>query len=203
MSVYRPKGTDRYVYDFWIANKRYCGPCDTIERTAAKRVERAKKAAIEAGLKPDAASEMTIDAAAQLWYEEAGQHLKAAVHYARSLDVLIECVDARTRLKDIDGPFLTGAISKRRLVLSEFRSKKGVITRPPKNSTINRQILDITRRILHRAATNWGAKSLQTINWARRASERFQTPNMRSWRRRRDARTGLISAHSSAPTGCG
>ena len=165
MSVYRPKGSSEYVYDFWRNKERFTGSCETDNHAAAKRLERKKIAEVEAGQRPDAVSEMTIDVAADKWFEEYGKRLDAAKDYERSLDLVVDCVGARTRLREINGAKVAAAMAARRLIPAEFRSKKGVRTRPVKNSTVNRQILDMLRRIMRRARTSWGATNLPEINW--------------------------------------
>lgn len=165
MSVYRPKGTDRYVYDFVRKGRRYLGPCETTSLTQARIVERAKVAEVEAGYGPDDVSDLTIDAAAARWYDEFGQHLKSAANLARSLDLVVIAFGSRTTLRQIDGPKVAAAILARRAIPSEFRSKAGVKLRPPKASTVNRQVVDLTRRILRAARYSWGAKNLHDIAW--------------------------------------
>ena len=95
MSVYRPKGTDRYVYDFQRRGKRYLGPCETVSLSEARRVERAKIAEVEAGFGPDDTSDLTIDAAAARWFDEVGKTLKSAADLERSLDLVVMCFGAR------------------------------------------------------------------------------------------------------------
>lgn len=166
MSVYQPKGTDRYVYDFVRKGRRYLGPCDTTSLTEARRVERAKVAEVEAGFGPDDASDLTLDAAAARWFDEFGQYLKRPKNWERSLDMLVLCAGARTRLRDIDSARISAAIVARRAIPAEFRSAAGVVTRPVKPATINRQIIEMSRVILRRAKYSWGAKHLHDIDWS-------------------------------------
>jgi len=165
MSVYRPKGTLRYVYEFQRKNKRYYGPCETDNLAAAKRLERKKIAEVEAGAGPDEASDMTIDVAAARWFDEHGQTLKAARHYERALDLVVQCFGARTLLREIDGPKVKEAMRQRKLIPAEYRSKSGIKTKAVGNATVNRQVVDIARRILRFAEISWGAKNLQRIDW--------------------------------------
>lgn len=161
MSVYQPRGTDRYVYEFQIRNQKYRGPCNTTDRTEAKRVERKARAAIEAGQRPDAASEMTLDTACALWYDEVGQHQPSAKNWDRSLDLVVLCVGGRIKLKEITTATVAEAVRQRRLI--PVKGAKGL--RSVKASTVNRQVVDLLKRILRRARVVWGAKSLQDIDW--------------------------------------
>ena len=108
---------------------------------------------------------MTINAAAARWFDEHGQTLKVPDDYERSLDYVVACLGANTRLRDIDAPAIKEAMRKRRLMHTEFRSKEKVTMRPPSNATVNRQILDMIRRILRFSQTAWGAKNLRVIDW--------------------------------------
>lgn len=165
MSVYQPKGTDRYVYDFQRRGKRYLGPCETVSLSEARRVERAKIAEVEAGFGPDDTSDLTIDAAAARWFDEVGKTLKSAPDLERSLDLVVMCFGARTRLREIDSARVSAAMLARRAIPAEYRSRAGVRTKAVKATTVNRQVLDITRRILRRARVGWGAKNLHEIEW--------------------------------------
>lgn len=165
MSVYQPKGTDRYVFDFVRKGRRYLGPCETTNRTAARSVERAKIAEVEAGYGPDDTSDLTIDRAAARWFDEFGQNLKSAANLKRSLDLVVLSFGHSTKLREIDGAKVAAAILARRAIPSEFHSKAGVKTRPAKSSTVNRQVVDIARRILRAARYSWGAKHLHDIDW--------------------------------------
>lgn len=165
MSVQRGKGTRFYYYDFQYRKRRYTGPTGQTSKAAAERVERAERARIEAGVGPDEASDMTINAACLRWYDEHGKGLKAADDYEKALDYVVMCLGAGTLLKEIDGPSVKEAMRKRRLILTEFRSKEKVTTRQPSNATVNRQILDMVRRIHRFAQTAWGAKHMQAVDW--------------------------------------
>lgn len=166
MSVYRPKGTDRYVFDFVRKGRRYLGPCETTSLTQARVVERAKIAEVEAGYGPDDTSDLTIDAAAARWYDEVGKSLKSATDLERSLDLVVMCFGARTKLREIDSARVSAAILARRAMPAEYRSKSGVSTKAVKAATVNRQVVDVARRILRRAALHWGARNLQAVDWS-------------------------------------
>lgn len=170
MSVYKPAGSSLHVYDFQLKGRRYYGPTGEAEESAARDVERAKKAEARAGLRPDAASEMTVDAASARWFDEVGQYQKSAKNWERSLDLLIICFGSGTKLKDIDGAAVVEAVRIRRTIPAEFRSKDAdgnvvVTKRPVKASTVNRQIVELMRRILRRARIVWKARSLEEIDW--------------------------------------
>jgi len=166
MSVYRPRGTDRYVYEFQIARVKYRGPCNTTNLAEAKRVERKARTNAEAGIKPDAVSEMTVSTACDRWFEEVGQTQPSAKNWLRSLKLVELCVGGDLRLKEITTATVSEAVRRRRLMLAEYRSKDGVKTRAVKASTVNRQVVDVLKRIMRRAEIVWGAKSLQRIDWS-------------------------------------
>ena len=165
MSVYVGRNTKLYFYDFQYRGKRYTGPTGETSKSAALRVERAERAKVEAGLGPDEASDLTVNMACARWFDEHGQTLKVPDDYERALDYVVSCLGGGTKLRDIDAQAVKEAMRKRRLMHTEFRSREGVTTRPPTNATVNRQVLDMIRRIHRFAQTGWGAKHLQAIDW--------------------------------------
>ncbi|MCE5190173.1 MAG: tyrosine-type recombinase/integrase, partial [Actinomycetia bacterium] len=165
MSVYLGRNTKLYFYDFQFRGRRYTGPTGQTSKSAAERVERAERAKVEAGLGPDEASDMTVNVACARWFDEHGSTLKVPDDYERALDYVVSCIGGTTKLRDIDAPAVKEAMRKRRLMHTEFRSRDKVTTRAPTNATVNRQVLDMIRRIHRFAQTAWGAKHLQAIDW--------------------------------------
>lgn len=179
MSVYKHAKSSLWHYDFQYKGQRFYGSTGQSEESRARDVERQKKAEARAGLRPDAASEMTVDAACARWFDEVGQHQKSAENWKRSLDLLVICYGGQTRLKEIDAAAVTEAISKRRAIPVEFRSKDGkrVTKRDAKASTVNRQVVELMRRILRRARIVWKARTLEEIDWT---EVRLTEPGARS-----------------------
>lgn len=159
MSTFKRKGRDHWEYDFQRKGVRYTGKLEGAQnKTEADRLERAYIAQIEAGARPDAASEMSLEAACNRFYEEVGQHRKSWKDVQRSLELLCYCIPPKTKLKQIDGAVMIEAVKNRRLI----PARNGSV---PKNGTINRQIIEFAKGILIRAETVWGARSLQNIEW--------------------------------------
>jgi hypothetical protein len=82
MSLYRPKRSPYWHYDFWLKGHRFLGSAETANRRKAEalealrkeqaRVEVAALAQAEAQLKGRAP--LTLDVAAGQWWIEVGQH---------------------------------------------------------------------------------------------------------------------------------
>lgn len=163
ITVYKPKGSRLYVYQFQYKGQRYNGPTGQAEKRAAQEVERTQRRAIETGCQPTAPNRLTLDEACARWFEERGKYAAKPQDVARALDLLLICYGAATLLSTLDAAAVSQAINTRRLILTPATPKRP--GRPPGNATINRQIIDYTRAIHRRAQTHWGGVGFKAINW--------------------------------------
>jgi hypothetical protein len=166
MSVYRHKKSGRWVYDFVIAGARYVGPrkgeiASNEELTKAKceKLERARRANVEAGKAARDAGDWLLIDAAERWFSERGGLGESASDVRRRVDVMVACIGPRTRLRSIDGAKVSDAIQRRRGMLTRAK-------RPPSNATVNRDIIAPLRATLRRARRVWGATGMPEIDWA-------------------------------------
>lgn len=156
MSVYK-KGRF-WHYDFQYKGRRYHGSTGQESKRAAETVERKRRLEAATGSYSDA-GEMTIQEAANRYWEEKAQFGRAAKHTKRQLQVMMTCVGPNLRLKEIDAPDVMSAITKRR-GLDLGRGK-------PSPTTVNRDMIDCTLRpLLNRARKVWKAKQLPEIDWS-------------------------------------
>jgi hypothetical protein len=158
MSVYKPRGSRIWHFDFQIRGKRFYGSTGQDTRRAAETVERKRRLEAETGANRDA-SGLTIEAAANRYWIEVGETRRASNDVKRRLQVMMTCVGPAMALADIDGPAIENAIAKRR----GLDLGKGL----PSPSTVNRDIIDTTLRpILNRARKAWKIQGLPEIDWA-------------------------------------
>lgn len=165
MSVYRHQKTGRWVYDFIVDGDRFSGPrksdvprSQIISKSECAKLERARRAEVEAGATSRDAGEWLLIDAAERWYAERGSLGASAEDVRRRVDVMVACVGPKLRLRQVTGAKVSDAISKRRGMLT--RSK-----RPPSNATVNRDIIAPLRSTLRRARRVWGAKNMPEIAW--------------------------------------
>lgn len=157
MSVYRPKNSPYYHYDFQFKGRRVHGSTGVTARGRAEKIERDIRTQLAEG-KLDDAAQMTINVAAARFWEEHGKDLDSAPDLDRRIATAVSLIGKDRRLVDIDTAMVNRAIQKRKTMLVNG-------TRPPSNATVNRDIIDTLRPILRRARKRWGAKGLPEIDW--------------------------------------
>lgn len=165
MSVYKPKNSPHFHYDFVAKGRRFYGSTYVSAKRAAEGVERAKRIEAAEGRLDDAA-QLTLDDAAGRWWAEHGRHKASAKDIERRLDVAIKLIGPRVRLCEITTQRVSAAIERRRGQAFTRSAKKGAKAYLPSNSTVNRDLIDTTLRpILRRAVRLWGARGLPAIDW--------------------------------------
>lgn len=149
MSVYKPKASPYWHYDFVIAGTRFHGSAGTTSRRAAEAVEarlRTEAARSAAKRKPD----LTLDHAAARYWDEVARHQASAKTTEYQLANLCRGLGTTTLLGDIASPALVAYVSKRRADVSD--------------SSVNREI-ELLRRILRRADRAWRVDVGEPIDW--------------------------------------
>lgn len=177
MSVYKPKNSRIWQFDFVIGGKRYHGSTGVLNKRAAEEVERKKRQEAATG-QLGSIAKMTLDAASGRYWEEKGQNRGDAVDVERRIDVLLQLIGKNTQLGDINQATVAAAIERRR----GMAFKKGKDRKDPKtgktipakeyaltDSTVNRDVIETLRPILKRAKTHWTPKGSQhglpEIDW--------------------------------------
>lgn len=163
MSVYRPRKSPYWAYDFQIKGRRFHGSTGVETRRAAEAVERRLRQAAALGHLDDTA-QMTLDLAAGRWWSEHGSALKDADRLFARVGRMVEAVGPKTKIVDITTDVVAVAIQRRRgqaFVKSAADDARQYL---PKAGTVNRDMIDSLRPILNRARKVWGA-TLPEINW--------------------------------------
>lgn len=170
MSVYLPKTSRFWAYDFRYKGVRYTGSTGVETKRKAEAVERHIREQAAQGLLDDAAR-MTLDEAAGRWWDEKGRTLKGGARLEARMLRMIAVVGPAQPIGEITTAWLTKAIEKRRGQTRTHSKEKGAKEYLPSNSTVNRDMIDTLRPILNRARRAWEAK-LPEIDWeALRLSE--------------------------------
>jgi len=155
MSVYKPKSSPYFQYDFQRAGVRFHGSTGCTTRREAEAFERIeKKKAAEAKTEATRPQQPSITVAWLRFWEEKGQYdAKSDTTFAR-MEVLQDGLSQELRdrsrpaaITEIDADAIASYIAKRRGV--KGRNKKLL-----SNATINRE-LQILRRIMRRAQRVW------------------------------------------------
>ncbi len=170
MSVYLPKTSRYWQYDFQLKGRRFHGSTGVETKRAAEQVERNIRRQAALGELDDAAR-MTLDTAAARWWDERGSSLKGGDRLESRMARMIQLVGPNTAIGEITTKAISRAIEKRRGQTRTHAKGDDAREYLPSNATVNRDMIDTLRPILNRARKAWGAV-LPVIDWqALRMSE--------------------------------
>jgi integrase len=118
--LYKRKTSPFFWYEFEIDNRRFSRSTRTATRNEAERIEREARSraiaelALEraGGPKPDAP--LTINLAAQKYWEQHGSHLVRPDQVEKALAWLVETLGPDTPIRDISNPEVADLVAKRR-----------------------------------------------------------------------------------------
>lgn len=170
MSLYRPKRSPFWHYDFRIDSYRFSGSTKLRDADDAARFETARKAdaqIIVDGIRAAGAEPLTLKVACDRWYSEHGAGLADGKNRS-VLERLVEIIGARTYLHDISDDTVSRMVAERaKDVRRDSTDDKGrQLYRPITPSTVNRTI-DALRRVMRRARDNWNAVIIREPVWKR------------------------------------
>src|SRR5262245_2516244 len=103
MSVYKPKNSPYFHFDFQLRGVRFCGSTGTGDRRQAEAIERAERDTAKVLSKRDRDLPRTYGEAAARFWNEVGQHNATADDTRRNLLWLGDAIGDDTLLSDIDG----------------------------------------------------------------------------------------------------
>lgn len=156
MSVYKRPGSPYFHFDFVRKGRRFHGSTGVETRRAAESVERSLKEKAARG-ELDVEGDMTLNQAAERWWQEKGKGLKSADDVDYRLAQAVKLIGQNVMLTEITTAKLARAIEKRRSIL--------IAKRPPSNATVNHAIVRTIRPILRRAQKTWEVPGLKVIDW--------------------------------------
>lgn len=175
MSVYRPKNSKIFLYDFRRGAVRFHGSTGQTEEREAKRVERAEIAKAEkqaAQSRKTRRAPMTMNIAAGRYWVEVGQHTKSAAETLNNLDRLVAWVGKDTPIAEVDDEQVARLVARRRgdRRRNLAREKgRGARKRPPLGlvsaGQVNRSVTQLLRRVLTRARKVWKQVLPDEPNW--------------------------------------
>lgn len=171
MSVYRPKGHPFYHFDFQIGGHRFSGTTATGDRREAEQVEKLRKEAAGPIVKARRTAKegpLTIDLAADRYWQEAGQHKSNAKDLERDLARIVEYFGTHRLLTDITDDDVAKLVAWRRGHRVARHRKRKIKAQDPliTPSTVNRSTTEVLQRVFTRARDVW----------------RIQLPNAPLWR---------------------
>jgi integrase len=165
MSIYRPKGSPFYHFDFQRGGRRFHGSTKRTNRREAEAVERTERerAKQQAALSVASAAVLTMDIASGRYWSEVGQHHAGARNAWRDLERLVSYFGPQRLLSDIGDDDIAKLIAWRRghRVVRDKRSKP---TDCPliSNATVNRSTTEVLKKL---SKATWGIRFEREPNW--------------------------------------
>jgi len=168
MSVYKPKNSPFYHYDFEWRGHRFFGSTKQTNRREAEAIERAERerAKQRSAQSKAASTSLQLDDVAGRYWTEKGQHHAGADNTWRDVARLVDYFGATKLLTEINDDGVARLVAWRR-GHRVIRSKKSKPTDCPliSNATVNRSTIEPLKKLFTRAKTAWGVKFDHEPNW--------------------------------------
>jgi integrase len=145
MSIWKPKNSPFYRYDFWLGGHRFHGATECTTRKEAKAVEaveRDKAKALVMAMKRSRASLLIDDVAARLWNDSA-QHDADSDATSTNIARIVNYFGKAKPLTDIDHNEAKKMVAWRRGHHIKDRKKAPLIS----NATVNRSATKVLQRL--------------------------------------------------------
>jgi integrase len=171
MSVYKPKNSPYYHFDFQLKGNRFHGSTGIASKREAEGIERLEKARAKKRLEAvgKAAMSLRIDDVADRYWLEVGQHHVGADTTERDLARLVGYFGPDKLLTDVKDDDVTKLVawrrSHRRKVHRKKPASKGAAS-PPLISpaTVNRSTTEVLKKLFTRAKA-WGTRFEDEPDW--------------------------------------
>lgn len=167
MSIYRPKGSPFYHFDFQWRGVRFHGSTKRTNRREAEVVEQAERdrAKQEATASRAASTSLKVDDVAGRYWKEIGQHHAGSANTWRDVERLVEYFGSTKLLSEITDDDVAHLVAWRR-GHRVIRANKRKATRDPliSNATVNRSTTEVLKKLFTRAKA-WGVRFDREPNW--------------------------------------
>jgi len=169
MSVYRPKGSPFYHFDFWWRGARFHGSTKRTSRREAEVVERAERerAKQHVAAARHSSSSLKLDDVAGRYWAEVGQHHAGSTNTWRDLERLIDYFGPTKLLTEIADDEVARLVAWRRghRVIRTKKNRMDVADAPfISNATVNRSTTEVLKKLFTRAKA-WGVRFEREPNW--------------------------------------
>ncbi len=186
MSLYRPKNSPYFHYDFQIRGRRFHGSTEAGTRKAAALVEKAAKdkaRQIIAETERTLTGPLTIETAGGRYWNEVGQHHVGAGTTWANIQRLVAYFGKDTLLADIDDNAVAKMVAWRRGHHAKDDPKRPLLA----PATVNRSTTEILKKLFNRAKSSWNATFDREPKWKNHAL-REPTERVRELRQDEGAR---------------
>lgn len=162
MSVYKPKGSPYFHFDFQLRGRRYHGTTGLENRRDAEKFERQERKRIALAIASTKRPAMTLNAATTRFYQEVSAFQKSEGSQIYRLEYLCDRIGKDTYLADINDNEVADYIRRRR---ADKRIEGG---HPGKklisNASVNREI-QLLRLVMRRAEKIWKVDVGEVPDW--------------------------------------
>lgn len=160
MSVYKPKNSPYYQYDFQINGNRFHGSTGKKNERDARLVEKEKKTKAKVAVKAAEAASgglLTMDAAAARYWKEVGEYHANADTTWTDLSRLVDYFTPTKLLSDINDRDVAALIQWRRSqrLRGKTRDSKGDLVPFISPATVNRSATLVLKKLFTRAKRTW------------------------------------------------
>jgi integrase len=167
MSVYKPKGSPFYQYDFQFRGNRFHGTTRKTSRREAEAVERHEREQIkqQATAKISTSTcRLQLDQVASRFWQEVGQHHSGSDDTWRDISRIVEYFGATRLLTEITNNDVARFVAWRR-GHRVVRKDKSKVVPFICNATVNRSTTEVLKKLFTRAKKGWGISFKQEPNW--------------------------------------
>lgn len=166
MTVYRPKNSPNYHFDFQFKGVRYHGSTGCASKTDARKVERDKRTEVALGVKEKPS--ISLDEGFGMFWQDKARLERAAGSVEGQLASLSRLLGTATLLHDLDDLHVTSMIARRRgeFVRTGWKGKSKRPRAAPRlvsNATVNREV-ELLKRVIRYLAPRY---KVPTIEWAK------------------------------------
>jgi hypothetical protein len=181
MSVYKPKGSPFYHYDFWWRGDRFHGSTRRTNRREAEAVESTERdrAKQRATASHAATTSLKIDDVAGRYWLEVGQHHAGQKNTWRDLERLVEYFGSTKLLTEITDDDVARLVAWRRgHRVTRTKKRKDAEDAPLiSNATVNRSTTEVLKKLFTRAKA-WGVRFDRGPNWKAQGKGATLSPHL-------------------------
>lgn len=170
MSVYKPKGSPFYHFDFQYKGDRFHGSTRCTNKRDAEGAERAEreKAKQQAKLAAGPSTSTKLDDVAARYWEEVGKHHAGATTTWRDVGRIVDYFGASKLLTEVNDDDVARLVAWRRgHFVTVHRKKKAKNPPPPRliaPATVNRSTTEVLKKLFTRAKA-WGIQFDHEPHW--------------------------------------
>lgn len=159
MSVYRPKGSPYYHFDFWFKGSRFHGSTGSANKREAEGIERSEREKAKREIRQATGVSVKLDDAAGRYWLEVGQGHAGAATTWRDIERLLGYFGPTRLLTEITDNDVASLVAWRRGHRRKDHRKKPPKDAPPlpliAPATVNRSTTEVLKKLFTRAKA-WG-----------------------------------------------